>query len=115
MFELIDKVLVDCGDMDVVVMGCNVFEEIGCVFKEFFGDVKVIIIVDENIWVVVGEQIKVFFEGVGVEIVELMIFLGCLVVYVCYVNVEKICDYMCDFDGVIVCLIGLGIFNDIIK
>ena len=43
MSELIDKALADCGDTDVVVMGRNVLEETGRVFKELFGDAKVII------------------------------------------------------------------------
>lgn len=50
MSELIDKALADCGDTDVVVMGRNVLEETGRVFKELFGDAKVIIIADENTW-----------------------------------------------------------------
>ena len=33
MSELIDKALADCGDTDVVVMGRNVLEETGRVFK----------------------------------------------------------------------------------
>lgn len=101
MSELIDKALADCGDTDVVVMGRNVLEETGRVFKELFGDAKVIIIADENTWAVAGEQTKASLEGAGVETVEPMIFPGRPAVYACYANVEKIRDHMRDLDGVI--------------
>lgn len=115
MSELIDKALADCGDTDVVVMGRNVLEETGRVFKELFGDAKVIIIADENTWAVAGEQTKASLEGAGVETVEPMIFPGRPAVYACYANVEKIRDHMRDLDGVIACSIGSGTLNDITK
>lgn len=115
MSELIDKALADCGDTDVVVMGRNVLEETGRVFKELFGDAKAIIIADENTWAVAGEQTKASLKGAGVETVEPMIFPGRPAVYACYENVEKIRDHMRDLDGVIACSIGSGTLNDITK
>ena len=58
MSELIDKALADCDDTDVVIMGHDVLDETGRVFKELFGGAKAIIIADENTWAVAGEQTK---------------------------------------------------------
>ena len=52
MSELIDKALADCDDTDVVIMGHDVLDETGRVFKELFGGAKAIIIADENTWAV---------------------------------------------------------------
>ena len=115
MSELIDKALADCDDTDVVIMGHDVLDETGRVFKELFGGAKAIIIADENTWAVAGEQTKTSFETHGVETVEPMIFPGRPTVYACYENIEKIRDHIRDLDGVIACSIGSGTLNDLTK
>ena len=115
MSELIDKALADCDDTDVVIMGHDVLDETGRVFKELFGGAKAIIIADENTWAVAGEQTKASFETHGVETVEPMIFPGRPTVYACYENIEKIRDHIRDLDGVIACSIGSGTLNDLTK
>lgn len=115
MSELIDKALADCDDTDVVVMGHDVLNQTGPVFKKLFDGSRAILIADDNTWAAAGEKVQDSLREAGVEMVEPMIFPGRPTVYACYENIEKIRDHLSGLDGVIACSIGSGTLNDLTK
>lgn len=114
MSDLIQKALADADDTSEVVMGYDVLDQTGRVFKELFGDAAAIVIADGNTWSVAGEAVTQSLRDAGVPIKDPFVFPGHPTLYASYENAEKLRDYLREIDA-IPCSIGSGSLNDLTK
>ncbi len=114
MSNLIEQALTDCDDTDVVVTGHNVLDQTGSVFAKLFPNKAALVIADENTWAVAGEEVVKSLKASGIKVLEPYVFPGKPTLYASYENAIKIRDYIEPFDA-IVCSIGSGSLNDLVK
>ena len=113
--DLIQKALSTAKDTKAIVIGEDVLDQTGKMFKDLFGDKKALLVADENTFGAAGEEVVASLEEAGVQIIDRMIFPGKPTVYADYDNVSKVREHLKGLDDTVICSIASGTLNDISK
>lgn len=113
--DLIQKALSTAKDTKAIVIGEDVLDQTGKMFKDLFNDKKALLVADENTFGAAGEEVVASLEEAGVQIIDRMIFPGKPTVYADYDNVSKVREHLKGLDDTVICSIASGTLNDISK
>ncbi|HET7480518.1 MAG TPA: sn-glycerol-1-phosphate dehydrogenase [Rubrobacteraceae bacterium] len=112
--ERINAALRDATDTQTVEIGPGALATVAEVFEQSFGDRTAIVVTDENIWAVAGEEVQRNLEAAGRDTAEPYIFPGKPTLYAGYDNIQILVEALRPQDAIPVA-VGSGTLNDIVK
>ena len=113
--DLIQKALKTAKDTKAIVIGQDVLDQTGKMFKELFPGKKVLLVADDNTFAAAGKEVVASLEAENIQIADRLIFPGKPTVYADYQNVSKVREHLKGLSDTVICSIASGTLNDISK
>lgn len=114
--ELIEQALTTATDTKAIIIGRNVLDRPGELFKETFPGARVLVVADENTYGAAGDPVVASLKAAGVEFAEEpFVFPGTPTLYGDYDNVSLLREHARPLENTVICSIASGTLNDIAK
>ncbi|WP_115726863.1 sn-glycerol-1-phosphate dehydrogenase [Actinomyces culturomici] len=114
--ELIEQALTTATDTKAIIIGRNVLDRTGELFKETFPGARVLVVADENTYGAAGDPVVASLKAAGVEFAEEpYVFPGTPTLYGDYDNVSLLREHARPLENTVICSIASGTLNDIAK
>ncbi len=112
---LIEQALETADETEAIVIGYDVLDQTGPLFKELFPGKRCLLVADENTYAAAGAPTEQSLRDAGVEMAEPFIFPGTPTLYADYDNTTLLREHLEKLDDTVICAVAAGTLNDIAK